>query len=102
MVMLYEKSPDEIWSGNLELMTKRLYKVVGLSSLRISKYVYGTINLLHHQEARQSKDLRFINGRYKVNQSFRSCISMLHGQIEALVEGYDFIINDLGEIKRLR
>jgi CRISPR-associated endonuclease Csn1 len=56
----------------------------------------------HSQEARPSGELKAKNGAYKNQEDFRSKITMLHTQIKALVEGYDFNINDIGEIKMLR
>lgn len=101
MVILYEDTPEEIWDGGISEIDKRLYKVTGLSSMRISEYTYGTITLLHHQEARQSKDIKAKNGAYKQKELLRPAIVMLHSQINALIEGVDFKINELGEIKRL-
>ena len=102
MVLLYEKSPEEIWLSDKKAWQRRLYKVTGLSSLVISSYVYGTITLIHHQEARRSSDVKLKNGAYASNEELRSGIKMYHTQINALVEGVDFVLNDLGEIKRLR
>src|SRR5574344_1344627 len=51
MVILYEYNPEEVWEGGVQEIDKRLYKVTGLSSFRISGYEYGTISLLYHQEA---------------------------------------------------
>ena len=76
--------------------------MTGLSSFRISGYEYGTISLLYHQEARAAKNLKYKNGKYKMNEVFRPAIFQYHTQINALVEGVDFRINELGEIKRLR
>src|SRR5574344_335171 len=102
MVILYENTPEEIWEGGISEIDKRLYKVTGLSSMRISEYSYGTITLLHHQEASQSKLLKQTNGPYKINDKYRPVIFLYHSQINALIEGVDFNINELGEIKRLR
>ena len=83
-------------------MVKRLYKIVGMSSMVVSGCSYATITMRHHEEARSSKNLKAKNGTYKQNEEFRPVIVMLHTQIKALVQGYDFDINELGEIKRLR
>ncbi len=101
MVLLYENSPEEVWELDQRNLVRRLYKVTGLSSMVISSYNYGTINLIHHQEARPSTDVKQKNGVFKANEEFRSGIKMLHTQINALVQGVDFELNDLGEIKRL-
>lgn len=102
MVLLYEKSPQEVWEASLSEISSRLYKVVGMSSMTISGISYATIKMRHHEEARQSKDLKAKNGAYKQGEELRPAIVMLHTQINALVQDIDFEINELGEIKRLR
>lgn len=104
MVLLYEKSPNEIWDASLMDNNKRLYKVVGLSAMRMKgrNVDYATIKLKHHEEARLSTELKAKNGAFKQGEELRPSIIMLHTQLNALVQGYDFEINELGEIKRLR
>lgn len=102
MVLLYENVPEEIWDLDRENLVKRLYKVTGLSSMMIGDYPYGTIVLLYHQEARPSSEVKAINGEFKTSNAFRPCIKLLHGQFKALVEGIDFELNDLGEIRRMK
>ncbi|MBR0038018.1 MAG: CRISPR-associated protein Csn1 [Bacteroidales bacterium] len=102
MVLLYESSPEEIWEGTKETIARRLYKITGLSSMTLSVTLsYGTIELVYHQEARPSTEVTLKNGAYKNGEILRSGIKMLSTQINALVEGVDFKINDLGEIIRL-
>lgn len=102
MVLLYENNPEEVWELDRNILQKRLYKVTGMSSMVISgKYNFGTIELVYHQDARPSTDIKKINGEFVSNEEFRSGIKMLHTQFKALVQGVDFEINDLGEIKRL-
>lgn len=104
MVLLYEKSPNEIWDTSLMDNNKRLYKVVGLSAMRMKgrNVDYATIKLKHHEEARLSTELKAKNGAFKQGEELRPSIIMLHTQLNALVQGYDFEINELGKIKRLR
>lgn len=102
MVLLYENNPSEIWEGTKAEISRRLYKVTGLSSLTIGNYRYGTITLTFHEEARASKDIKAKNGVYKQGEELRPSIRMYHTQIQAIVQGYDFEINEAGEIKRLR
>ena len=97
-VLLYENSPEELYDSSKQELVKRLYKVVGISQINISNCDYGVINLLYHQEARPSGEVKGKNGAYKQNEEFRPRIIMYHTQIHALVEGYNFKINDLGEI----
>ena len=52
--------------------------------------------------SRRSKDVKVLNGAYKQGEELRPAILMLHTQLRALVQGYDFEINELGEIKWLR
>ena len=102
MVLLYENSPEEVWELERKDLTKRLYKITGMSSMVIQgKYDFGTIELVHHQDARPSTDIKKKNGEFKSGEEFRSGIKLLHTQLRALVQGVDFEINDLGEIRRL-
>lgn len=101
MVLLYENSPEEVWELDKKNLQKRLYKVTGMSSLMIQKYLYGTIYIVHHQDARPSSDVKQTNGVFKVSDDFRAGIKLYHTQFNALVQGVDFDINDLGEIRRL-
>ncbi len=101
MVLLYEETPEEIWELDNAGMQKRLYKVTGMSSMVIPSGVYGTLVLIHHQVAKPTSETKPKNGAYKCKEEFREGIRMLHTQFRALVEGVDFTINDIGEIKRL-
>ncbi len=102
MVLLYEQSPEEVWNLNPGGLRRRLYKVTGLSSSMTNGYDYGNITMLYHQEARASKEITYKKGAYKCDEDLRPGIIMPHTYFKALVQGVDFEINDLGEIKRLR
>ena len=102
MILLYENNPEEVWNSNSRDLQKRLYRITGLSSMVIQKYDYGTITMVHHQDARASTDIKLTNGIYRNSEAFRSGIKMLHTQFKALVAGVDFELNDLGEITRLK
>lgn len=102
MVLLYEKSPNEVWDASVKEQGRRMYKITGLSSMTINGCSYATINMRNHEEARLSKEVKAKNGTYKQGEEFRPAIIMLHTQLNALVQGYDFEINELGEIKRLK
>ena len=97
-VILYETAPDEIALSNKSDVSKRLYVITGLSYLPVGTG-YGSIVMRHHQEARMAKDVKSKNGAFKNGESYRGSIVMLHTQFNALVEGYDFEINVLGEIQ---
>lgn len=102
MVLLYDNSPEEVWDLDRSELLKRLYKVTGMSSMVIQgKFEYGTIEMVHHQNAKPSSEIKKVNGEFKSNENFRPGIKMLHSQIRALVQDIDFKINDLGEITRL-
>ncbi|MCD8290103.1 MAG: CRISPR-associated protein Csn1 [Prevotella sp.] len=98
MVLLYENTPNEIYSLDNKELCKRLYKVSGLSHLVISKYNYGVLSLIYHQEARPSSDVSLKNGIFRNSEITRSGIRLYHTQFNALVQGCDFEINDLGQI----
>ena len=102
MVLLYEKSPNEVWDASIKERGRRMYKITGLSSMTINGCSYATINMRNHEETRLSKEVKAKNGTYKQGEEFRPAIIMLHTQLNALVQGYDFEINELGEIKRLK
>ena len=102
MVLLYENTPDEIRDCTKAELVRRLYKITGFSSMVVGGNEYGTLTMLHSQEARPSSSIKTKNGAYKQNEEFRSSIAMLHTQLKALVAGRDFEINDLGEIKWLK
>lgn len=91
MVLLYIDNPDEVWKNNGD-WSCRLYKVTEL-------WKDGRIVVTKHTEARPSSEVP------KVTKGF--CIGEPKGlysysKFSALVQGYDFDINELGEIKRLR
>ncbi len=100
MVLLYEKSPQEFFDCTPEELSRRLYKVVGIKEMMISKrYCYGVITLKHHQEARPGGELKARNGEWKQNESYRPMIGLLHSQFNAYIEGNDFELSITGAIK---
>lgn len=103
MVLFYEKSPKELYECGVEELSKRLYKVAGMSSLVIKqgekRYDYGTIELRYHLEARRSSDLKVKSGEWKMQEDIRPVIKIYHSQLSAYVEGYDFQITPSGQIK---
>lgn len=99
MVLFYQDSPEELYEASLKELTKRLYKVTGMSTLTLQqKYFYGTLILKHHQEARPAGELKAKNGVWKIGEEYRPLISLYHTQLNALVEGYDFTLSVTGEI----
>ena len=98
LVLLYETSPSEIDFSDPKDVAKRLYKVIGMSSLPRGNNSYGSITLRHHQEARPMGELKFKDGAFKNGDAMLSAIRMLHTQLNALVEGQDFDLDITGEI----
>ena len=101
-VLLWEKNPDEIWELSKEQLKNRLYRVVGLSLKPAGELTYGLITLRYHQEAKQAKDLKAKNGAFKADEEHRPLIAMLNTQFNALIEGVDFELTLLGEVKPIK
>lgn len=101
MVLLYQDSPEEVYDLDRKELSKRLYKITGLSSLVVTGHYYGTLSLVHHQEARPSTEVKLKNGVYVNGEELRAGIKFYHTQFRALVQGQDFEFNDIGEIKFL-
>ena len=100
MVLFYEKSPEELYDCSRAELSKRLYKITGMSSTIVQqKYRYGMMTLKYHQEARPAGELKEKKGEWKINEDYRPVIVINHNQLNALVEGYDFEITVTGEIK---
>ena len=100
MVLFYEQSADELRDCSKAELTKRLYKVTGMStSIVKQKYAYGMLTLRHHQEARPVGELKEKKGEWKIGEDYRPIIVINHNQLNALVEGYDFELTVTGEIK---
>ena len=100
MVLFYENSPEELYECSRAELTKRLYKVTGMSEQVVSgQYHYGTFTFRHHQEARPAGELKAKNGEWKEGEEYRPMIIINHNQLNAIVEGYDFELTVAGEIK---
>lgn len=103
MVLFYEDSPEEVRNCSYEELSGRLYRVIGLSRSDIRKtgkvYHYGALSFRHHAESRNTSELTTASGAWKNDGCYKGLLKMLHTQIKALVEGYDFIISPLGRIQ---
>ena len=103
MILFYEKSPEELHECSVEELSKRLYKVIGLSTSNIQKggktYSYGMIVCRHHLEARPSKDLEQKKGTWRIGEAYRPVITLSYIQFRAYVEGQDFEISLDGHVK---
>ena len=98
-VLLYESSVTELYDASDKELSRRLYKIIGLSSMVATGNLYGRIYLKHSIESRAAKDIKSKNGEYIQGEEFRPAITMLHTQFNALIEGQDFDLTPLGEIK---
>ena len=91
MVLLYIDNPDEVWENNGD-WSRRLYKVTEL-------WKDGRIVVTKHTEARPSSEVPKVTKGFCIGDS-KGLYS--YSKFSALVQGYDFEINELGEIKRLK
>lgn len=99
MILFYENKPEELLNCSAAELSKRLYKLTGISYKTIQqKYRYGVVSLKHHQEARPDSELNATNGVWKNNSDYRRKIELLHTQLTFLVEGKDFKISKSGKI----
>lgn len=95
LLLLYEASPDEIWNGSKKDLSKRLYKVTSLEK-------DGRVQMTFHEEARPTEDLKNeCSSKYQASSASPKLRIQVNG-LNALVEGQDFKINEIGEIERLR
>lgn len=99
MVLLYEKSPDEVWELSKENLQRRLYVITGLNVHSADAML---VTLLHHQDARPKSEIEPKKGAFRADEVFRPRIVLRHTQFKGLVQNIDFELNDLGEITRLK
>ncbi len=99
MVLFYEDNPKELLTCSQSELSRRLYKITGMSSMIIQKkYSYGTVSLKFHQEARPDSELKSSNGVWRSDSDYRPVITLLHTQLSFLVEGIDFDLSISGKI----
>lgn len=99
-VLLYEKSPEEIYNASNAELCRRLYVVAGITSMVISNNKYGRLQLRHSQNAGKYESGK--NGAYTAGENLRPTITMYHTQLKALIQNRDFTIDVLGKIKFLK
>ena len=104
MVLFYENTPAELYDCSTKELGARLYKLTKFSSMTNKNNSYGTLTFRHHREACPAKDLKAKNGAWKTDEEHRPLIEILHTQLNAFVEGYDFELTVAGDIifKRTR
>lgn len=92
MVIFYKETKDEVWDYSQKETVRNLYYVSGIES-------DGRVTFKYHQEARRDEELpRNASDTSDIKPKIR--VGLASAKI--LVQGYDFEINELGEIKRLR
>lgn len=96
-LILLQHDHEAINPQDTASLSKRLYYIAILQT-------NGIIVLRHHQEARTASLIKPERkaGAYKETDGYRSEISLALSNFHALVEGYDFTINAIGEVKLLR
>lgn len=102
MVLFYENSPEELYDCTAGELKRRLYKLTKFSTLASGNNRYGTLVFRHHQEARPAGELKEKSGAWKIGEAYRPLIGILHTQLHAFVEGYDFRLTVTGEIHFIR
>ena len=105
LVILWEKSPYEVWDLTQAEIIRRLYKIVGMSINRIKSgkkfYEFGNIVLRHSQEASMSSELKTQDGEFNSDEKYIAQRKLSHNQLNALIEGIDFKLTPLGKIEKL-
>lgn len=91
-VLLYEKSPEEIYNASAAELCRRLYVVTMIKT-------DGRINFKHSQQAKAKEGLA---GDYKIGEVLRPYILVSSSKFKALIQNQDFIIDVLGKIKFLK
>ena len=92
MVIFYKETKEEVWDYSQKETVRNLYYVSEIES-------DGRVTFKYHQEARLDKELpRNASDTSDIKPKIR--VGLASAKI--LVQGYDFDINELGEIKRLR
>lgn len=92
MVIFYKETKEEVWDYSQKETVRNLYYVSEIES-------DGRVTFKYHQEARIDKELpRNASDTSDIKPKIR--VGLASAKI--LVQGYDFDINELGEIKRLK
>lgn len=91
-VLLYEKSPEEIYNASAAELCRRLYVVTMIKT-------DGRVNLRYSQYTRAGKG---VAGDYKTGELLRPHIMVSSSKFKALIQNQDFTIDVLGKIKFLK
>lgn len=104
MVLLWDKTPNEIWDLDDVSRLERLYEIV-----QIDVEAAG-IKLLYHQEARQGTEITKFMGLKTGQKGGKNIgkhrefpyIKVSPNQFDALIEGIDFKITTTGKIEAIK
>ncbi len=104
MVLMYDKNPDEIWELSDNQKLGRLYEI---TQLDVEKY--AEIKLLHHQEAREKKEItKFMGlktgmkgGKNLDNYREFPWVKIGYTTFDCIVENIDFKISPAGKIEKI-
>ena len=99
MVLFYENNAVELRTCSQAELSRRLYKVTGMSSYYVKTYHYGTVSFKHHQEARPDSVLIDSKGAWRSESEYRPKITVQTGQLMIFVEGRDFVLDTSGDIR---
>ncbi|HCQ11953.1 type II CRISPR RNA-guided endonuclease Cas9 [Flavobacterium sp.] len=105
MVLIYDKSPNELFEISEEKLLERLFEI---TQLDVEKY--AEIKLLFHSEARDKKRItEFMGlktgmkgGKNVGEQKKYPWIKIGANTFDCLVEGYEFVLTPTGKIKFLK
>tara|TARA_R110000850_G_scaffold199977_2_gene326167 strand:- start:2063 stop:6346 length:4284 start_codon:yes stop_codon:yes gene_type:complete len=93
MVLMYDKSPDEIWELNNENRVKRLYKLAKFDA-------QGRLTFRPHSEAKLASELKEV---YSVDfNKLKEQVRLQVSKLNMLVENSEFIILPTGKIERFK
>ena len=92
-VLLLQEHETAIDLRHTTDLTDRLYHVVTME-------MDGRIQLRHHQEARSAKEIASLktSNPFKKGEDYRPLIRISLSNFNALIEGFDFVIDSLGQI----
>lgn len=104
MVLMYDKNPNEIWELPNNQKLGRLYEI---TQLDVEKY--AEIKLLHHQEAREKKEItKFMGlktgmkgGKNIDNYRKFPWVKIGYTTFDCIVENIDFKITPTGKVERI-
>jgi CRISPR-associated endonuclease Csn1 len=92
LVLFWDNSPEELWDLDMPQLYKRLFKLTQFEA-------DGRVQARFHQVAKPDMDLKRDSSLSFVDVQEKVRISK--GNLNILVEGYDFKLNILGQIEKL-